>query len=275
MTVLFGIASTASLLLKAPVSDDDTRHKVRLSIQVGIPAPLHQDLVDRWGVPWVEAYGLTETGLIVSVPVEQAQQMIGSGSIGLPCPGAEVRIVDPRRRARSLTTSSARSWSGRPALMRGYLNRPEATAETFRGGWLHTGDLGRRDSGRLPVLRGPDQGRHPAAGENIAAAEVETVLRSHPGVLEVAAVPVPDDPARRGGQGAHSARRRAESCVRAARRADRVQRCPARPLQGAALRRVPHRGLRPDTVDAGEEGEPGSLQRSVPGLGQVRRELGW
>ncbi|MGH3123359.1 MAG: AMP-binding protein, partial [Streptosporangiaceae bacterium] len=65
VTVLFGIASTASLLLKAPASDDDSQHKVRLSIQVGIPAPLHQDLVDRWGVPWVEAYGLTETGVIV------------------------------------------------------------------------------------------------------------------------------------------------------------------------------------------------------------------
>ncbi len=69
VTVLFGIASTASLLLKAPASDDDRRHKVRLSIQVGIPALLHQDLVDRWGVPWVEAYGLTETGVIVSTPV--------------------------------------------------------------------------------------------------------------------------------------------------------------------------------------------------------------
>ena len=61
---------------------------------MGIPAPLHQELTDRWGVPWVEAYGLTETGVIVSMPVEQAGEMIGSGSIGLPCPGADVRIVD-------------------------------------------------------------------------------------------------------------------------------------------------------------------------------------
>jgi len=192
VTVLFGIASTASLLLKAPPSEADKKHKVRLSIQVGIPAPLHQDLVDRWGVPWVEAYGLTETGVIVSMPVGQADQMIGSGSIGVPCPGADVRILDPDG------TECAGDQPGEivvraPGLMRGYLNKPEATAETFRGGWLHTGDLGRRDSGGYLYFVGRIKDVIRRAGENIAAAEVETVLRSHPGVLEVAAVPVPDE----------------------------------------------------------------------------------
>lgn len=192
VTVLFGIASTASLLLKAPPSDDDLRHKVRLSIQVGIPAPLHQDLVDRWGVPWVEAYGLTETGVIVSMPVGQAGQMIGSGSIGLPCPGADVRIVGPDG------TEAADGQPGEivvraPGLMRGYLNKPDETAATFRGGWLHTGDLGRRDAGGYLYFAGRIKDVIRRAGENIAAAEVETVLRSHPGVLEVAVVPVPDD----------------------------------------------------------------------------------
>jgi carnitine-CoA ligase len=192
VTVLFGIASTASLLLKAPPSDDDRRHKVRLSIQVGIPAPLHRDLVDRWGVPWVEAYGLTETGVIVSMPVEDAERMVGTGSIGLPCPGADVRIVDPDG------TEVGDGQPGEivvraPGLMRGYLNRPEATAETFRGGWLHTGDLGRRDPAGYLYFVGRIKDVIRRGGENIAAAEVETVLRSHAGVLEVAAVPVADE----------------------------------------------------------------------------------
>ena len=192
VTVLFGIASTASLLLKSPVSVDDRQHKVRLSIHVGIPAPLHQDLVDRWGVPWVEAYGLTETGVIVSMPAGQAEPMIGSGSIGLPCPGADVRVLRPDG------TECAGDEPGEivvraPGLMRGYLNRPEATAETFRGGWLHTGDVGRRDAGGYLYFAGRIKDVIRRAGENIAAAEVETVLRSHPGVLEVAAVPVPDE----------------------------------------------------------------------------------
>jgi crotonobetaine/carnitine-CoA ligase len=192
VTVLFGIASTASLLLKAPATGDDRRHKVRLSVQVGIPAPLHQDLVERWGVPWVEAYGLTETGVIVSVPVGQAGQLIGSGSIGVPCPGADVRVLSPDG------TEAADGQPGEivvraPGMMRGYLNKPAETAETFRDGWLHTGDLGRRDTDGFLYFAGRIKDVIRRAGENIAAAEVETVLRAHPGVLEVAAVPVPDD----------------------------------------------------------------------------------
>jgi carnitine-CoA ligase len=192
VTVLFGIASTASLLLKAPVSDDDRRHKVRLSIQVGIPAPLHRDLVNRWGVPWVEAYGLTETGVITAMPIEDADKMIGSGSIGLPCQGADVRVFRPDG-TQAEDDEPGEIVVRAPGLMRGYLNKPEATAETFRGGWLHTGDLGRRDAAGYLYFVGRIKDVIRRAGENIAAAEVETVLRSHPGVLEVAAVPVPDE----------------------------------------------------------------------------------
>ena len=191
VTVLFGIAATASLLLKAPVSDNDTDHRVRLAIQVGIPAPLHKDLVTRWGAPWMEAYGLTETGLIVAMPAEFAQEMIGSASIGRPCPGADVAIVDSAG-AEVPDGDPGEIVVRAPGLMRGYLNRPEATAETYRGGWLHTGDLGRRDSRGFLYFQGRMKDIIRRAGENIAAAEVETVLRSHPGVLEVAAVPAPD-----------------------------------------------------------------------------------
>lgn len=191
VTVLFGIASTATLLLKAPAGGRDREHKVRLAIQVGIPAPLHEALVGRWGVPWVEAYGLTETGLIVGTPVECAAEMIGSGSIGRACPGAQVRIADADDR--ELSDGEVGEIVVRaPGLMRGYLNRPEATQETMRGGWLHTGDLGRRDEQGFFYFQGRIKDIIRRSGENIAAAEVENVLRSHPKVLEVAAVPAPD-----------------------------------------------------------------------------------
>jgi carnitine-CoA ligase len=191
VTVFFGIAATASLLLKAPVSENDLDHRVRLAIQVGIPGPLHQDLVTRWGAPWVEAYGLTETGLITSMPVESATAMIGSGSIGRPCPGADVQVVDSDG-AQAPDDQIGELVVRAPGLMRGYLNRPDATTETFRGGWLHTGDLGRRDSRGFLYFGGRMKDIIRRGGENIAAAEVETVLRSHPGVLEAAAVPTAD-----------------------------------------------------------------------------------
>lgn len=192
VTVLFGIAATASLLLKAPPDERDRAHRARLAIHVGIPAQIHAELVKRWGVPWVEAYGLTETGIIVAMPVPHADEMTGSGSIGLPCPGASVRVVRPDGQDAD-DGETGEIVVRAPGLMRGYLNRPEATAETFRGGWLHTGDLGRRDGRGFLYFHGRIKDIIRRLGENIAATEVENVLRSHPKVLEAAAVPVADE----------------------------------------------------------------------------------
>jgi crotonobetaine/carnitine-CoA ligase len=191
VTLLFGIASTASLLLKAPPDDRDHDHDVRLAIHVGIPALLHEQLVERWGVPWVESYGLTETGPVAAMPIEQASKMIGSSSIGLPVSDVEVRVADDAGEVLPV---------GQPGellvraqgMTRGYLNRPEATAEAFRSGWLHTGDLVSADEAGFLYFRGRLKDIIRRAGQNIAAAEVEDVLRSHSAVLEVAAVPVPD-----------------------------------------------------------------------------------
>lgn len=191
VTVLFGIASTAVLLLKAPKTEMDHDHRVRLAVQVGIPAALHQELVDRWNVPWVEGYGLTETGLIVAMPVTDAHKMIGSGSIGRPCDGVEMRVVNAQDD--DVATGEIGEMIARaPGLMRGYLNRPEATQEVFRGGWFHTGDLGRFDADGYLYFGGRTKDIIRRNGENIAAAEVENVLRSHPKVVEAAAVPSPD-----------------------------------------------------------------------------------
>ena len=75
----------------------------------------------------MEAYGLTETGLVVGTPVDCAAQMVGSGSIGRACPGAEVRIVDADDS--ELADGEVGEIVVRaPGLMRGYLNRPDATA---------------------------------------------------------------------------------------------------------------------------------------------------
>ena len=160
----------------------------------------------------------------------------------MPCPGADVRILNPDG------TEAADEQPGEivvraPGLMRGYLNKPAETAETFRGGWLHTGDLGRRDAAGYLYFAGRIKDVIRRAGENVAAAEVETVLRSHPAVLEVAAVPVPDDLLGEEVKVHILLGSRAEPAVAAARRTDRLQRRPARPVQGAPVRRVPHRRL--------------------------------
>jgi carnitine-CoA ligase len=192
VTVVFGIASTANLLLKAPPDPRDRDHKVRFALHVGIPVDLHAQLVARWGVPWVEGYGLTETGLVVSMPLDKADEMTGSGSIGLPSPEVEVVIADDNDQplpAEAVGQLLLRA----PGLMTGYLNRADATAETMRGGWLHTGDLARADEAGYLYFQGRAKDIVRRGGENIAASEVEQVLRGHPAVLEAAVIPAADD----------------------------------------------------------------------------------
>jgi crotonobetaine/carnitine-CoA ligase len=118
--------------------------------------------------------------------------MTGSGSIGLPCPGVSIRLVDDEG-AEVSVGSPGEVLISAPGLMRGYLNRPDATAEALEDGWLRTGDLARRDEEGFLYFLGRKKDIVRRAGENVAAAEVENVLRSHPQVLEAAVVPVPDE----------------------------------------------------------------------------------
>jgi len=192
VTRLFALASIPALLLRAEPRPEERRHQVESALHIGIPAQLHAEFVERWGFPWVEGYGLTESGLVVAMPLEHAEEMTGSGSIGLPCPGVSVRLVDdeghevgPDEPGEILIKA--------PGMMRGYLNRPEATAETLADGWLHSGDLARRDEAGYLYFLGRKKDIVRRAGENVAAAEVENVLRSHPSVLEAAVVAVPDE----------------------------------------------------------------------------------
>jgi long-chain acyl-CoA synthetase len=144
---------------------------------------------DRLGASIRQAYGMTEATIstVDAPPGERAR-----GSVGRAVPGVEVRIVDPEDRDVAPGGQGQVLLRGHN-LMSGYLDDPAATAQALRGGWMHTGDVGRLDAaGRLfvvdrlkdMIIRG---------GNNVYPSEVETALASHPGVLEVAVVGRPDD----------------------------------------------------------------------------------
>jgi crotonobetaine/carnitine-CoA ligase len=192
VTRLFGLASMPTLLLKAPPSPTDREHDVDLALQIGVPAQAHAELVERWGVPWVEGYGLTETGLVVSMPLEHAEAMTGSGSIGLPCPEVSVRVVGEDGGDVALGDTGELLVRA-PGMMRGYLGRPDLTADTVRDGWLHTGDLARADERGFLYFMGRSKDIIRRSGENVAATEVEAVLREHPSVNEAAVLAVADE----------------------------------------------------------------------------------
>jgi crotonobetaine/carnitine-CoA ligase len=192
VTQILSFSSIPLFLLKAPPGPRDREHRVRVARHLAMPPHLHRAIVDRWGFPWVEGYGITEGNVVAGVPLEYADELVGSGSIGIPVPEVAVRVVDGE--GRELPAGAVGEFLVRgPGMFRGYLARPEATAEVLRDGWLRTGDLGRRAERGLLYFVGRSKDIIRRSGENLAAAEVEDVLRSHPKILDAAVLAVPDE----------------------------------------------------------------------------------
>jgi long-chain acyl-CoA synthetase len=113
------------------------------------------------------------------------------GSAGRPGPTVRVRIVDPDG-AEVPPGETGEIVAAGPQVMVGYRNRPEETARRQRGGWHHTGDLGRREADGSLSFVGPMGRLIKSAAENIYPAEVEAALQAHDAVREAAVIGVPD-----------------------------------------------------------------------------------
>jgi crotonobetaine/carnitine-CoA ligase len=177
-------------ILKEPESPLDRDCGLELVHTFGLTRSLHAGLEARYGCLAREAFGMTECGAGLVMPNE-ADDMVGSGSCGWPAPFRESAILDPSGRPVAVG-EVGELWLKGPGMMRGYWRRPEADAETFRGGWMRTGDLFRVDERGFHTIVGRLKEMIRRNAENIAVREVEEVLRTLPGVAEVAVVPVPD-----------------------------------------------------------------------------------
>jgi len=138
----------------------------------------------------VEREGMTETGMNFSNPVRGARK---PGSIGLPLPDLEVRIVDPETFVDVVPGQTGEIWLKGPAVTPGYWRKPKETAKAFEKGWFKTGDLGRIDEDSYYYLT--DRIKHIiiSGGENISPKEVETVIDQVKGVAESSVVGIPDE----------------------------------------------------------------------------------
>ncbi len=192
-TFFYVLGSMPTLLFKQPPTAEDRDNDLRTVLCSGIPVALHAQLEERWGAPWREVYGMTESGIDLFSAFDDSAA-VGSGSLGHPVPSKHVRVVDPADPGEEVPAGEPGELvvSGTP-MMNGYWNRPEATANVLRDGWLHTGDLVVRlpDGGIQLVGRIKDMVRR--GGENIACAEVETVLERDDRVVAAAVVAVPDE----------------------------------------------------------------------------------
>jgi len=176
---------------KQPPSPRDRDNAIVRVSTYGFPKQNQADLEQRYDFVAREAFGMTEIGAGLFVPVE-AEDMVGSGSCGVPVPFRECRVADFM--GRTLPAGEVGELLVRgPGMLLGYYRKPEATAAAFHGEWFRTGDLAKQDDRGYFYIVGRVKDMIRRAGENIAANEVEAVLASLPGIAEAAAVPVPDE----------------------------------------------------------------------------------
>ena len=157
----------------------------------GLSKDLHRTLEQKFNAPVRELYGMTEIGSALYMPIGDAH-MSGSGSCGLPAPYRRCRIVDGDGKDVAPGETGELWVSGR-AILRGYYNKPDATSSAFAGEWFRTGDLFRTDKNGYYYIVGRIKESIRRSGENISAREIETVAASIAGVLECAALGVPDE----------------------------------------------------------------------------------
>ncbi|MEU1187170.1 AMP-binding protein [Streptomyces sp. NPDC005859] len=165
------------------------------SLRFGVcgAAPASAELLTRfearYGFPLVEGYGLSEGTCASTInPVAGPRR---AGTVGLPFPGQEIRIVDADGSEVPPGVDGEVVVRG-PNVMRGYLGRPEETAKVLVDGRLHTGDVGRLDADGYLTLVGRSKDMIIRGGENIYPKEIEDVLVGDPSVLEAAVIGVPD-----------------------------------------------------------------------------------
>lgn len=185
------VRTTANFIMSLPPSDSDRNHPLRC-VQM---APLIGEVDafrERFGVPIYTTYNMTELSLPI---ISDGIRLVDGESCGRIRPGYELRVADaddnpvPDGEEGELLVRSANPWE----LMAGYWRQPEATVETWRNQWVHTGDRFRRDAdGNYYFLdRIKDVIRY--RGNNVSSWELERAVNDHPAVRESAAVGVPSD----------------------------------------------------------------------------------
>jgi len=164
-----------------------------------MPLPLLRAAIEAWpDTDFIQVYGLTEvSGVITHLMPEEhrdldhPERMVSAGRL---IPQAEMRVVDPERLEDVEPGTHGELWFRTPQLMKGYLNKPDATAEAITDdGWFRSGDMGRVDADGYVYVEDRLKDMIITGGENVYSPEVERVLAEHPAVMEVAVIGVPDD----------------------------------------------------------------------------------
>jgi len=189
-----------AILLALPETHGDRNHGLRFGLGGGVHPDHHAAFEERFGLPLLEGWAMTETGGACLLCAVDEPRHVGARCIGKtdrPGPAMLARVVDERGADLPPGTPGelvvrASGDDPRRGLFSGYLDDPAATAEIWRGGWLHTGDIMRKDAGGSLFFVDRLKNIIRRSGENISALEVEGAIAGHPSVSQVAVVAVSD-----------------------------------------------------------------------------------
>jgi long-chain acyl-CoA synthetase len=193
VTVIAGVPTMLHALAEQDVAGRDlSRLRIAVSGGSSLPAEVIRSFEDKYGIVILEGYGLSETGSTSSFNSSAIDRKVLS--IGKPIWGVQMRVVDSEDR----TLPNGPDHVGEILIrghnvMKGYLGRPEQTAEALRGGWLHTGDLGYVDDDGFFFVVDRSKDLVIRGGYNVYPREIEEVLFEHPAILEAAVIGKPDD----------------------------------------------------------------------------------
>ena len=189
-TVLFMVPTMFQMLTEHSEFKNTDLSQVRFAISGGAACPpaMREPFAAR-GIGFKQGYGMTECGVnCFAISLDEAKQY--PGAVGRPMPTLQAVIRTPDGAPVKPGEIGELTLSG-PVVCAGYFNKPDETAESFRDGWLWTGDLARQDERGLYFICGRRKEMYISGGENIYPAEIETALLQCAGVAECAVIGIP------------------------------------------------------------------------------------
>jgi malonyl-CoA/methylmalonyl-CoA synthetase len=195
-TMLFGVPTMYHRIAGEVAADSGLAKALQgarllVSGSAALPVHDHQQITEATGLQVVERYGMTETLMNTSVRADGERK---PGTVGVPLGGVDLRLVGDGGETLEDVDAVGEIQVRGPNLFTEYLNRPDATAAAFDGGWFRTGDVATRDAdGYVRIVGRKATDLIKSGGYKIGAGEIENVLLEHPGVAEAAVTGEPDD----------------------------------------------------------------------------------
>ncbi|PLT35089.1 AMP-binding protein [Bacillus sp. V5-8f] len=195
ITSWYSIAPMNGAVLQVPGVEDRDFSSLKINLATSFGVQVTQELSEKWRaitkgcLMYEAAYGLSETH---TCDTFMPREKIKYGSCGLPIIGTEIKILSLDNGEEAPTGESGEIVVRNQGVFKGYLNRPEATAETLKDGWVYTGDIGYLDQDGYLFFQGRLKEMIKSSGYSIFPEDVEALLNEHPAISQSAVIGVPD-----------------------------------------------------------------------------------